>query len=414
MAYYGVTDVKSDLGAFSGYSKGIGADSGMFSGGLSKGVMPDVHSKAPAMYYGGKIDKIDNRGSLRPHWLRVSLPYYKRHELLDLCKKWFGEYEEINWGRWRYQRMMKFASGVTFLHDLNKMESIRRHSGMDCLDVPGGVLDCMEISDIEKFYSLLFAMGARGTRVDCAFDDYCRSVSPQEVFSRSMSGELVGFRLVTPKLQYKLVRGGSKVIHDEVNFGRRGNDGSGKYLRVYDKFIESGQGMNAYRWEIEYTQDYANQAFVKLASCSGDLAKFVSVIGGLIAGAVDFKDPRGGETHLSRRARSKWWGVIREKLLDDIRLRKSVVKSTLESMEKGIDRQYAPAIAVLVLSKGREYVDSMIDGMIDSGLRRFNSKHRALVNEQVALDSMYCHLRKDRSGITSVEIDTWEGVPLPF
>ena len=137
-------------------------------------------------------------------------------------------------------------------------------------------------------------------------------------------GELCHARLFDPRAP-KTARGDLKGY--TLYLGRRGKDGSGRFVRAYDKGLESGTGAygERHRLEVQYSGDCAfTVAHMLLAADrvedeSGFLLiewNGVKAVKGwmgqlvaLVLGAVDFRVANGAKS-LKRRPRSPFWDDV--------------------------------------------------------------------------------------------------------
>jgi hypothetical protein len=130
---------------------------------------------------------------------------------------------------------------------------------------------------------------------------------------------------------------------DAANFGRRGKDGSGRYVRFYDKTLESNYTRDCIRAEVENSGERAHEWFTKLCSCK-DLAAFETMMGEIVCGAIDFADKEGAHKHRDRFQRLAWWAAIVEKVgaakLTVLRA-KPAIQRTMEWAKSALPRAFA-------------------------------------------------------------------------
>ena len=175
------------------------------------------------------------------------------------------------------------------------------------------------------FLEALSALGvAHVTRFDVAVDFFGRDLGiVDSVVASCGRGELCGARLCDPR---RPIRCNGDPVGNGVYLGKRGSDGSGRFIRVYDKGLESktkplGQWE---RWELECSGEVARS----IAACmmyawrmdgSPDV-KHASLefltgwrrFGAEVAlNAVDFRESNG-RSELDRRPRCSWWAITRE------------------------------------------------------------------------------------------------------
>jgi hypothetical protein len=157
-------------------------------------------------------------------------------------------------------------------------------------------------------------------------DDFSRRLSPSWVADRFLANELIGFcspgitRGKSIREYYRTPFGGEPLAADSFYIGNRGRSGSGKFLRAYDKELQSNGEIPSYRLELEFSDRYSRQAFAQLLALPAfeqDCLEFrqllSEVLRGLFAGAIDFRtylSKNGKVLHHSKRQRLPLWEEI--------------------------------------------------------------------------------------------------------
>lgn len=178
-------------------------------------------------------------------------------------------------------------------------------SGSVCLSIPGGVLSGLDADRRVALLGRLLAEGWRCTRLDVALDIEGTRVGLVEAVRSGCSRDpavdtLTGASRVQSTDGYSRVG----VFEDMVRIGGRGNMGSGRFIRVYDKGLEQGGVAGRWhRWEVEYSGEVACELAERLVVAGGSWSE---VALDQVLSAVDFREP-GGDGHLDRRLRCEWW-----------------------------------------------------------------------------------------------------------
>ena len=283
-----------------------------------------------------------NRSTVGVHWLRISFSTKFLGQVADfLCRIW-GDHAQDGFGLWSYDSRLVWSSGVSLNYDEDADRSLNVHAGQMTLDCPGGALDEMSAPDLQLLIKFADQMGGKCTRIDVFWDDYQRIVNPNELIKVIQRDDFSGVRHAAQRQKYD--RG--RLIRDEVNFGERGSRGNGKYLRFYDKFLESKCEQNCCRWEVEFTQRKADAVFKKLAQTLGDLDVFASLCGSLVAGCVTFVH-RMADKNVSRMKRYEWWEKILEILGEPIKVRTERKVDSLHGKMEWVTRNVSPSLACL-------------------------------------------------------------------
>lgn len=195
---------------------------------------------------------------------------------------------------------------------------------------------------------------------------------------RVIKHDFTGFR----KISYHRSAGQDKLMSDRVAFGNRGNKGSGKYFRIYDKFLES-QGLNpAIRYELELSGDIARQAFLKICDCGNSGEKLSKLITSLIGGCIDFRkrSEKPNATNLKRLKRHEFWQVLLSRFDEPIPLKKPVKPKTIQGAIDHIELQNAPGMQMLRKALGDEKFKQWID-YLSSGTDRLRNTHLKAIQQ---------------------------------
>lgn len=233
-------------------------------------------------------------------WLNVSFPYEKMEAVRERVSRTLGGAQDRLFGamfqrlsaQWESKALLAWSEG----------------NGYAVLSLNGDSVDRFSAEEQLDLLRWLKAIGAKCTRLDLAFDDYLRIVPIDVVVANAKAGNLVHFRAIDPRQPIDALSGEKK--GDGIYFGSPGRDGSGKYMRLYDKLLESGDpNQDCNRWELVLSQGYAVDAFDKLCECTSTDA-LSRTIGSVIGGAIDFRMREGYEHHISRAPRLCWWERI--------------------------------------------------------------------------------------------------------
>lgn len=274
------------------------------------------------------------------HWLRISIPRRNLQTVRHYCDIYFGESVENERGYNSFDIQYLWLNGVSLNYDSTWEKSESKHHGFVSLDVPGLVLDCMELESLRMFFFGLRKFNPKATRLDAYLDDYERLITPSKLRKIIEKNDFTGF-LKGGNIQiYK----SGRLIHDEADFGARGKSGSGKYMRSYDKSLESDGSKNCIRYEMEFSKKHADKAFDLLSQMGSD-ESFVQLCGELVVGAITFVK-RTGEKNIGRLKRYKFWERLK-KGLGSIAIRVPVKRPTILSIFRFIEKQAIRSLAVL-------------------------------------------------------------------
>lgn len=240
-------------------------------------------------------------------WIRLTGPMASASRCFDVLTKIYGEKIERRNGRHFYERGTYWPSGAALL------EGHKSQTAAILVELPGSALSVLTAFDRVKLLHDLSWQGMRATRIDVAVDFIGGEVDVITCTrSACYAGELCQAKRWEPH------DGFSGGLRDKygVSMGSRGKSGSGRYVRVYDKGLETGEHPEGrwHRWEAEFTGDCAVEVQHQLTAHVQQLADggftiasgWEQTAAGVAFGAVDFREVNG-QTSYARRPRSSWW-----------------------------------------------------------------------------------------------------------
>lgn len=278
------------------------------------------------------------------HWLRISFDKKHLANVVEFCTYSWGEPSQDGHGLWSYDSRFAWQSGVSLNYDHDPDRSRKVHQDRITLDCPGGSIDEMTANDQQLLINFAAVYNGKCTRIDVFFDDYNRLVTFDELKEAAERKDYSGLR------DYQIRYGGNLSTDGntrrEISFGKRGSYGNGKYLRWYDKELESNGECLCDRWEVEFSQKKADAVFKKLAETGGNLEAFAVLCGSLVAGCITFVH-RTNEKNISRLDRYEWWQSILAILGKGVSIRVRRVKDSLTGKMEWIKRNVAPSLACM-------------------------------------------------------------------
>jgi hypothetical protein len=338
------------------------------------------------------------------HWLRGRVAHGKVAAVRDYCCLFFGDdVEARSFGLWRYDRSLELRHSVSINYQSTKDRADSITGGYAVLEVPGGALETLAPELLGSFVKGLASFGFECTRADVYFDDFTprpERMSPGELHRRVYEVDLLGDefrREFTGFLECSVSQnaGGKRkgkltgrgLTYSAVSWGRRGSLGSGKYLRYYDKWLESGGERDCGRWELELCKKRAQKlyrAFVQVPANG-----WPHLIGLAIGGCIDFRHRpvngagqllRAGDKNWERCKRMWFWTRILAKLGGRLPMSDPIQRMTVERSSAWVKDQCSGVLQLL----GRAYgVNELLCDLLDiiGQSDRMAKKHRdALVD----------------------------------
>jgi hypothetical protein len=257
------------------------------------------------------------------------------------------------------------------------------------LEIPG---TAVEMLDDYAFICLCIGLDVHHfhcSRIDAFFDDAERLITPSGLHSLVATGrqDYCKFKSESILSRQTIEHG---LVRDEVQFGTRGSEGAGKYLRFYDKALESKGEINVCRWEVEFSDQYARELFRRLVATYGPHwteEKTARAIGSAIGGAIDFRiNLHDGNPHVDRHERYPFWQQIVDRL-GCVPMKIKRQGKDVECADRYIHQQVAGTLQMLRLAYGDEKFWPMIVDMCGNetkikpahrnALKRYLKEHEA-------------------------------------
>jgi len=273
------------------------------------------------------------------------------------------------WGRWFYDRQLQWDDGPALLYH-SDAERAERTAGRVCLDVSGSVFDHMGQWAGLQFIRGLLQFDFQPSRVDGYIDDMTRIITPSRIAAKVLAYDLdsgrqtrrdyAGFK--TASQQYELSKGGW-LTADVLSFGRRGKKGSGRYLRIYDKDLESNGENQAIRYELE-TSDFKAQTWFRLLVRAKDEAELSQIIGGAVVGSIDFikRSDKPDEKNLARIERYEFWQRILDAVDKAIKLATGQPDTQIERAALHVQKNVTPTLVMLRRAVGeQDFFEFLLD-----------------------------------------------------
>lgn len=277
------------------------------------------------------VSRGENKGqdlvtSAEVDWIRAVGPRSELRFLQEWAGGLFGEME-VRPGRDGFNRGVRYAAGVQVFWADGEAAERCRLADKCMVEIPGQVLHLVSPRERMQWLKMLWKLQLKCRRLDCCVDFRGESIDiVGDVVAGCYAGELTGtrhgFDVRRP------CRPDGTATGYGVYLGKRGRDGSGRFTRVYDKGLETGEASEG-RWQrveaefsgkvAEYVQTLLVQAYELerqgLEAADAGLTKVddvEAVVGwdaqtrALAMGAFDFRKANG-ETALKRRPRMDWW-----------------------------------------------------------------------------------------------------------
>lgn len=288
---------------------------------------------------------------------------------------------------WWYPEVKSNAIGIKVARNDERPESL--------MAIPGGACDFLGSQKVQEILQMGYELrSGKTTQIDIFIDDDLRRWPPNAVEQAYRRGECFGFRvfrqiasgnfprklLQEMKAQEELMSVG---MGSTFELGQRGQRGSGKRFKVYDKSVESNGRNNAIRYELSLY----NTSVKKRADEVGKLMAFSEIedwnyiIRRTFKGCIDFRLGSRGRGEMVR----EWKEIIGDVEPLDVcsKHKENQIEKTKEWLER-CSPAISSVIQFLESSGGEKRVKEWIREIRENGNERMGTKHRQAIEEALA------------------------------
>ena len=328
-------------------------------------------------------------------WYRCTMPRKYLNSLIELCENVFNSPIERrvnnngdNIGSRFYRCTYRSSDGLSISSE-NRMlpeSSPKQHL---LLDVPAQVLNQISEEHKHVFLGRLQEMSAKTTRIDLRIDDYAKQLLIEGLYEDVRRGNFTGFRSFGLHVSGRV---SSAVLGQTLSFGARGKSGTGKYLRIYDKEVESKGKEKCLRLELELSKDRAQQFVDALTMV--EFSQYQEIISATIFGAIKFVK-RESSGRLDRAKEREYWQQFKERVyqaarttvLTEFKLTLEKKVPTIASKMKWLEDQVSTTLAMMeeIMSIDDKIVDfsRYVDDLVEKGKTKFSNSHYATISSYV-------------------------------
>jgi len=310
-----------------------------------------------------KSEEKNAHSSIGIDWISGTMPFVRLDDVIKYVSRLLESSPELrDYGMYRYDHMLVWPLyGVQLMFDSSEDRSLTVHNGRILLVIPGGACTHFSAEVMHHLvYDLIHNFWMKATRLDLCFDDYDRQVEIPLIEKACVDRDIAGFRTFEVR---RPQRTSGVLLGESINFGVRGQNGGGKYLRVYDKNLESEGEQNCIRWEVEFSKEKAQAVFFALSQ-TDSLDAFASLLGAFIGGSIDFVHRK--DRNLDRAMRLEWWERIRS-YLGSARLRGASKLVVVERSMDWIEKSVAPSMRMIVKACGYDDFASWVFALCSAG-----------------------------------------------
>lgn len=333
-----------------------------------------------------------NVGRLRPgaygiHWLRATFPVKELVPLRQFVQHFFGQLSGTFTGWWHYENREQYGElGVNLLFNIHRVDA----SIGVCLDVNGRALDSLTENQLQNLCDFVYHHGGRASRIDLFFDDVNFLILPSEINHQIDTGKIrmAGFRLKDPR-QVKNCSNG-ELRSDAIYFGKRGENGSGKYYRIYDKRLDPDNPKECIRWEIELTDKHSAWTLCQLGT--QPLKYWPKILKGILGSSIDFfVNDVETETHLDRLERAEFWKTLLD-LLDEYPIRLPKIHKTIIQTINWLNNSVSGSLAMirkfLIHTEDVNAWYDFLKKLVALGREKLSQRHENMIKLELARISL--------------------------
>jgi DNA relaxase NicK len=245
------------------------------------------------------------------------------------------------------------------------------------LEIPGKPITEITGDEAWGLCRELSGLGMRATRFDWAIDDYARCLTLEDIHSSYRAGS---FARVRSMKVWEECHAGSVPVLLGFTCGSRQSD---KYIRIYDKLIESKGAVDCIRYEVEFKGAYAAKVFDEFSNAPTVTVAF-DLAAKYAVGCIDFIDRV--DKNVDRCPIAPWWTSFVEAVGGRKRMSVPRIKQTVSRIIKWHERQVSRGLALLAECKGDKFMETYLLNLIHQGREKFGNY------EYIFIETFKAHL----------------------
>lgn len=283
-----------------------------------------------------------------------------------------GDWTDVDGGIGGYKRHLRAPEGARIDYD-------RTGSGVAGdgfyfhVTLPGKVARMMSEEAARKLMQFCLDHNGKGTRIDLAIDDYERVISIDDIEETTKTEDFVSRTQRVLSMRSHAPRS-SEITGQTLYIGK---PSSRRILRIYDKWLESGE-KDCIRWELEEHKTAAETLMLQLTERDPITNKpkpWAQVARERLTAFVDFRDA-DSHSEVEKRERLAWFEALVENV-GAAKIYPAEIPKTLDQVLEWVEQQIGPTLRVIVLAAGGSIDD--LTGMIHRARERMKPRHLALI-----------------------------------
>lgn len=239
-----------------------------------------------------------------------------------------------------YQSILKSPQGIELAYTINKenaAETVYR------LSIPGKPLSHIHQHQLSKFGRFLHHSNSRCTRFDWSIDDFSRKLCLDSIASCAKKGDVIGAR------KWRDIRSTGRNKEEQGRTVYLGATQSERLIRIYDKYVESNGKINSIRFEVQWRNSYAQEAFSQYFG-TADAENATTIISKLAVGSIRFV--RRTSVVASRCANVGWWNEFVKRVGGATKMSVRRLHPLISDKIRWVESQVMGTLAVITKVKG--------------------------------------------------------------
>lgn len=236
--------------------------------------------------------------------------------------------------------------------------------------IPGKPLMNRSVGRVKEMCEELIAAKFKATRFDWAIDDMSRMLKIADVVDAVNARNYAGFN------KYKYIESGTRTsseIGSTVALGSRKSD---RYVRIYDKQIESQGEIDSIRYEVEYKNRLADY-MLRLYALTDNLEMAHVELSKIAVGNVKFLE-RDSE-HIDRCEMLGWWRDFVIAVGGCVKVSLPRLQKMITEKKAWVETKVSSTIAVICNCLGFDETFKWLEYSVRKAEGRFTSRHHAYI-----------------------------------
>lgn len=267
-----------------------------------------------------------------------------------------------------YQFILKSPQGIELAYTVNTENAAKT---VYRLSIPGKPLSHIHQHQLAKLGRFLLNSDSYCTRFDWSIDDFSKQLCLDSIANFAKQNNISGAR------KWRDIRSTGRTTEEQGRTIYLGATQSERLIRIYDKNVESGGKIDSIRFEVQWRNTYAQEAFSRYFG-EVDSEKATLSISKLAVGSVRFI--RRSSMVVSRCPNVGWWDKFIKRVGGSTKMSVRRLQPLISEKIRWIESQVVATLAVISRVKGFDGTINWLERLIREKAGKLSSMQSSFVS----------------------------------